>query len=122
MTNLLSLCMGDSSGDGHGNTANLVILSNLTGKEFEAAYKKGVRKLKVDVRKSIASECDDRKIVEEDLKKFTDAGMVWDGDADFLWTDSFPELFLFTVKIGNPDFEYKLAPVEHVEIGGYGLF
>jgi hypothetical protein len=121
MENIITLVMGDESGDGHGQTATLLLLSNLTSKQIEAAYKKGAKKLGIDVKANVASEYEDRIICAHDLKKFTDAGMVWTDDATFLWTDSFPKLYLFTVKVGNPAFEYKEVKGGKISIGGYGL-
>jgi hypothetical protein len=122
MNTILSLLMGDPSGDGHGQTGTLLLLSNLSAKEVEKAYKKGAKKLGIDVRKDVAAQFEDRTISASDLQKFKDAGMAWEGDADFLWTDSYAKLFLFTVKVGDPTFEYQEVKDATVEIGGYGLF
>lgn len=140
---MVNLVLGDWSGDGHSMTETVTIRSNLDKKALEAAYKKGAKKLGVDVEDDVASDYEDATISVEQWQKFADAGMtleqLFDGaeyetkeaqeaiddeeDNFGIWCDAFSRLWLFTAKQGNPEFEYTIEKDDspNINIGGYGL-
>jgi hypothetical protein len=133
MSNTISLVLGDWSGDGHEKTETIVLRSNLTNKQIEDAYKKGTNKVGFDFIRTIANEYEDNVIsaekldalIELGLKDFDRIGDDTDEDDYNLDTDSFADIYLFIVKLGNEDFEYKILVGEsnpEIRIGGYGLF
>ncbi len=133
LTNTISLVLGDWSHDGHGHTDTVVILSNLTNKQIESAYKKGTKKVGFDFIKDVASDYEDSKISEEQLNKLISLGLKgWDKvgdesdeDALYLYTEAYADIYLFIVKLGNEEFEYKILEGElnpEIHIGGYGMY
>lgn len=120
MENLCTLVLGDWSGDGHSMTTRYVIRSTLTVEGIKAAYLKGAAIIGVDVSQEVAG--DDESIDEVSAALFTEAGM--EIDPGHLRLENFLELYLFTVKVGEPTFTYEIVPdtTTHINIGGYGLF
>lgn len=131
---VIYLTLGDWSNDGHGRTERFAIESNLPRSLFVEAYEAGASKLGVNVMRDVACDYEDGYISEEDLQKFRDAGFLFKFESDFpeenkdpedgLDQEQFVELFLFTVKQGDPSFVYKDVDLNagNVNIGGYGLF
>jgi phosphopantothenoylcysteine synthetase/decarboxylase len=130
--------MGDWSSDGHGKTDNLVIKSNLTVAEINEAYKRGTKIVGFDFCDEVAKEYEDRRLSNEHMKLLVAQGydeksverVEYDNDDDdydgdySLWTDSYPDIWLFIVKLGNPNFKYEevVDSAQRINIGGYGLF
>lgn len=133
MKNKIKLVVGDYSRDGHEKSTDVYISCNLTAKEIEKAYKKGVKVVGLDVRENVASEYQDSYVLKEHYEKLKKAGYTeelepYDNDAEtstkfYINDDSFAEMFMFVAKVGNPDLEYELVEdSDSVNVGGYGLF
>jgi hypothetical protein len=134
----INLVIGDWSDDGHGKKDKFTIKCNLDKKALEKAYKKGVKKVGVDITSDVAHEYEDSTISKEDWDKLLKAGMKadevgevdipdhLDGQSDriFIWPDAFADIWLFVAKAGNPKFEFEhvIATASNINIGGYGLF
>lgn len=129
-TKLVELQMGDPSGDGHNIRESIHIISNLDSKELEKAYKKGAKAIKYDPINKLCCDYEDSMISSEIIQKLSDAGYDFkdwelnedDEDDINLDQDAFAHIILFVIKVGNPDFEFKLTRIDKFEIGGYGLF
>lgn len=131
----INLMMGDPYADGHGKSEVTMIESNLNVKDLLKAFKAGSKKIGVDFDE-IASDYEEDKLTNEDHDKFVAHGFSFDKVSEFDWTDEddeyyalrldtdlFAELYLFCVKVGRPDFEYKvIRSKNNIDIGGYGLF
>lgn len=146
LTNVVSLVVGDRSGDGHDKRETTVLKSNLSGPEIMSAYQKATKKLGFDFITEVCAEYEDRTVPASKLKTLVEHGLVIEdtfadyeinickdaveaGDDDLsdgvsIWVDTYVEIFLFIIKLGNQDFEYEYAPddTSHLDIGGYGLF
>lgn len=140
---IINLTLGDWSHDGHNITVTEVIKSNLSIDEIASAYKKGSKKLKVNLTKDICAGYEENTISFVDFKKFIDAGFLKkidentdfsfseeeinsikkEQDIEYVGTELFTELYLFTVYVGNELFQYSMAENEtnNINIGGYGL-
>jgi hypothetical protein len=139
LVNTISLVIGDWSGDGHDKRETIIILSNLNNKDINKAYKKGSEKLGFDFCNDVCRDYEDHEISKDkldllianglkikdiafddyDLKEFEKDGTLR------LWTEPFAEIYLFIVKLGNPDFEYTFLEGKSdpsIHIGGYGLY
>lgn len=131
MKNRIALVVGDYSYDGHEKSLSFFIDSNLALVDLKKAYKKGVKKLGINVRKDVATDCADNMITLDRWKYFANAGCTIIDETHFkngvyeIWdTKIFVDLWLFTAHIGDPEFEYSLIEDEDasIGIGGYGLF
>lgn len=135
MNHIITLVLGDWSHDGHEKTETINIRSNLLKAGIEEAYALGTEKLGFDFCKEIAADYEDNMLDNEKweaLKKlgYQDDDLEEDGikynEGDIsLWTDSFTDIYLFIVKLGNDEFEFEyLSEVQNpqIKIGGYGLF
>lgn len=144
--NVISLVLGDWSGDGHSKTDTIVIMSSLNKKDVEKAYKNGTKKLGFDFINEVCEEYEDRLLPKDKLELLMKSGFK---ASDFgykskyelkelkdaledecspglgLWIDTFPKIYLFIVKLGNEDFKYRIlegAENPSINIGGYGLY
>lgn len=140
LPHVTSLVLGDWSDDGHGKTDITSIKSNLDPDQIMEAYKKGSKKLGFDFINEVAADYEDSAIDANQLQKLVDAGL--DIEKSFqddysikeakealeneqragLWVDSYRNIFLFIVKLGNDKFEYEIDNNAQLNIGGYGLF
>ncbi len=120
----LNLVIGDWSDDGHGKTATVTIDSNMMSREVWDAYRAGARLIGVDLCKDVASDYQESQLGSGVASKFVAAGFAdYELDSeDYMGSDQFADMFLFTVKKGNPDFSYTRCENEDLHIGGYGLF
>jgi len=129
------LVTGDSSGDGHEKSDDFYIESNLTKAEINAAYERGSEIIGFDFCKEIASEYENREFPLDKVKILEELGMfeyccvdVMTDKKDnitgaYLYPESFLQVFLFIVKLGNSSFEYEQVKAEsYIDIGGYGLY
>lgn len=127
------LVMGDWSDDGHGKTEDIVIKSNLTSKQLEAAYKKGVKKLGFDFSEVCCADYEDSEVPEEYQEKLLKAGLAdylpedqLEGDGnwfDDFYTDHYMWVWMFIAHLGDPSLVWENAKeVNSINIGGYGLF
>lgn len=130
LNNIISLVLGDWSHDGHSKADTVVIKSNFTVKEIEKAYKKATKKLGFDLINDVAADYEDNKLSKDKMKILLDNGFKYeleesDSENHYLWIDSFTDIYLFIVKMGDESFEHivlegDLKPTIH--IGGYGLY
>lgn len=141
MNHKLSIVVGDWSGDGHSQTERFVIESNLGRKDLLKAYKNSVKKTGVDLDK-VCCEYEDDAVDFLVWEKLAAHGLTFDKLFDDDWDleeaeesvktktriaiypDQFFKIYLFLIKVGNPNFEYKILDTqsEEIQIGGYGLF
>ncbi len=140
-----TLVLGDWSDDGHGKTDLVIIESNLDKEEIWAAYRKASKKLGFKLVEDVCADYEEGGISQDYLKTLIENGLniekVFDTDYDLkeakkvlegddpdelvnLWTNSYTEIFLFIVKLGDPEFEYNIIEDDssRINIGGYGLF
>lgn len=118
---LIKIVVGDLYGDGHGHSEDFVVETNTAIEEIKKAYKKGVKIIGVNLINDVAVEYQDGSIDEELFAKFQQLGFK-DIDTSFLSADDFFDLYIFTVKTGNPSIELNKIDIDSIEIGGYGLF
>lgn len=143
LNHIVNLIVGDWSADGHGLTEIITIHTNLSKKDIESAFKNGSRKINIDFENNLCSEYGDNTIDKEEWNKFIVAGLKLenlDGLENWaikgiendlkmqgkvhVWSELFAHLYLFVVKLGNVDFQYKFSEhdTSNINIGGYGLF
>ena len=139
---ITTLVAGDWSDDGHGKTDMAVIRSNLDSEQIGEAYEAGSKKLGFNFIDEVAADYEDSSIDLEKLKALVDAGMsiketfkyeydikevekvLADEDPEgyHLWAETYRDIYLFIVKLGNDDFRYEFSQGNTINIGGYGLF
>lgn len=139
-----TLVLGDWSDDGHGKTDIVMLASNLDSEEIAEAYEKASKKLGFNFINDVAADYEDNELPTDYLKKLVEYGLslkqVFEYEYDIeraekalenedsegvpLWPDSYTQIFLFIVKLGNPEFEFKILEddTDRIDIGGYGLF
>ncbi len=126
----VKLVVGDWSKDGHNQSDDFYVESNLSAKEIETAYKKGTKKVKFDLCKNVASNYEDNILPKKFLDTLVSLGFNLNPeDLDeipegiSLFPEVFSDIYLFIVKLGNPNFEYKWTECsDEIHIGGYGLY
>lgn len=117
---------GDSSGDGHEKHRDWIVCSNLSKAEINDAYLAAVKKLGFDPTDNF-DEYEANRLPSDQADKLIENGFEFvdryeDGTVYF-YPQALFDLFLFMVKLGNPEFEYKVGKNDNViYIGGYGLF
>ena len=119
---------GDSSGDGHGKSRDWTIYSNLSKTEVQAAYGKAVTDLGFDPTDNF-DDYEANRLPSDQADKLIANGFVpvdrYDDGTIYFYPQALFNLFLFMVKLGNPEFEYeedKDKGRNVIHIGGYGLF
>lgn len=135
MNNIITLVVGDPSGDGHRETDTFTIKTNLSKQELTKAYEKGSKLLGFDFKEHICCEYEDSILPEEELNILLGKDLILKDIVDdyFLQkyknsgilnldSDSYTNIFLFIVKLGNSEFEYTYEKLPTIDIGGYGLF
>lgn len=135
MKHIITLVLGDWSHDGHNQSETVNIRTNLNKKEMEKAYRAGTEKLGFDFCAEVAEDYEDNSVPSEYWELLKQAGYKNEGlekeavkfnDGEIsLWTDSFIDIYLFIVKLGNDKFESeRLLDKDNpqIKIGGYGLF
>lgn len=129
----ITIQLGDWSDDGHGKTSIFNITSSLSFKEINRAYKKGAKKIGVDLIEEVCTDYNNSGIGMDLLNKFIEAvfdkklfGLTDDMEVEYLMLDyeSYLNLYFATVSIGNNKFQYTLVDNDKsiIQIGGYGLF
>jgi len=140
---MMSLVLGDWSGDGHSISSQINILSNIDKEILLSAYVKGVEILGFDLINNVCSDFENNSLSSANLKALTKHGFKFtelssyeekdlevclkkDSDEDFRLSPSqYSEIFLFIVKLGNKNFQYEILTQKScptIDIGGYGLF
>lgn len=116
---------GDSSGDGHEKHRDWTVCSNLSKAEINDAYLAAVKKLGFDPTDNF-DEYEANRLPSDQADELIENGFEFvdryeDGTVYFYPRALF-DLFLFMVKLGNPEFLFEEVKVDVVHIGGYGLF
>lgn len=137
MKHIITLIIGDHGVDGHGRSDRINIRSNLDKNEMDKAYKAGTKKVGFNLRDDVAHDYEDGQIDNRKWAKLKKLGYDTDNsdaaedekldeeDTISLWPESFADIYLFIVKLGNDKFEYENLDREQnpeIYIGGYGLF
>lgn len=135
----IQLVVGDWSDDGHGKTSTVVVEADCGKKHLEAAFKRGVEKLGVDVTDACEDYDDDEmprtvyntiKAVDPDLVTDSWSKLCFDDEEDhfeedvvYMAPDMYAVLWMLTAKAGDPDLKWSIvADVPKINIGGYGFF
>lgn len=133
---VLTLVIGDWSGDGHNATSTIVCESNLTGAEVMQAYLTAVGIVGFDLSAEVACDYGNRILSADKAERLLELGYDKLHDDQFLdyaeraddgsWTlysdESYLDIYLFFVKLGNGEAQITPIDVDQVAIGGYGLF
>eukprot|EP00759_Apiculatamorpha_spiralis_P045053 PhF_6_TR4182/c0_g1_i3/m.5620 len=130
---LISLVVGDWSGDGHGQTHTIYVKCNCSSQDLQSAFQKGCTKLNFQFQKVIASEYEKSTITKAQVKLLLDGGVAYAKeilhcielnrcDIYSLEMDSYINLWIEIAKIGEPSLIVSKSDVQTVVIGGYGLF
>ncbi len=140
LAHIITLSVGDWSGDGHGKSDSIVIRSNLDKKAIEKSYRKATKELGFDFCKDVCAEWEDNNLPKEMLDALVERGLkTVKMDIDFdierskkdnewevhLWVNDYANIYLFIVALGNKEFQYipldgDINPTIH--IGGYGIY
>lgn len=125
---LIELIVGDWGGDGHEKSKSYYIYSNLSKKDIDESLKLAKNKLTFDIR-DLCREYEDYGIQAKYASKLSEFNFKFDNDNIYddgsvgLVPQTFVDIYLFSIKLGNDNFEYTLLkPDEIIHIGGYGLF
>lgn len=126
----IELTVGDYWNDGHGQHRSVIIRSSLFGEEIKEAYLEGCNKVGINLVDDICRSYEDGCISKIDYEKFVAAGFThpygpeYSTDDNYYCLDSefYTDLYLFMIKLGNPEFEYEKIKTDKIDIGGYGLF
>ena len=122
---IINLIVGDWSLDGHNQTDTITIESNLGRSEIEDAFKAGSKLLDFNLTQKVCTDYEDdgiSKVFIDRLRKFNievEFDKYYPGHLNI---DSFVKLWLDIAQLGNPKFQYELAGLATINIGGYGLF
>ncbi|MEZ4814282.1 MAG: hypothetical protein R3A80_03630 [Bdellovibrionota bacterium] len=132
---IIELSMGDWSCDGHCIEKTRNICSNLTPENIKTAYKAATDKVGFDFINDVADEYEDNALMADKLKTlrenniamwtFEDEEYLEEGEELELVSldqDSYSQIYLELVKLGNAEFKYETLQGKSMNIGGYGLF
>ncbi len=140
MSHVITVIMGDHSGDGHGQTHQLVIRCNLSSTKLMNSYRNAVtaKKVPFDVMREVCSKYEQSYITVEQLKQLRDAGLkyaiedeearVEDGKIQLEDSEEeyFPLFFAVLEQLvfgGDKDkFRWEKVQTERMVIGAYGMF
>lgn len=129
MKHQIELILGDWSGDGHSQTESFHILSNLNSREIYKAFQAGVKILGFDIT-DFCSDYEDTEISVEFFSALATKGMDVSGyyitldntSTVNLDSNNYFSIYLFTIKLGNPSFNYEVNKMSQINVGGYGFF
>lgn len=132
---IYELSMGDWSCDGHCIEQFRNVCSNLTQEEIQAAYAAATEKIAFDFIEEVATDYEDSSLPASKLKILRDNGVAnWtfedeeyleEGetlDSVSLDANTYSEIYLQLVRLGNSNFKYETLRGKTLRIGGYGLF
>jgi hypothetical protein len=132
---IFELEMGDDSCDGHCMTATRNICSNLNAEEISAAYTASKEKVGFNFIQDVADEYEDNSLSMEKLKTLRENGVAtWQFEDEryaeegeelesvSLNSDTYSQIYLELVKLGNAEFKQETLQGKNLSIGGYGLF
>lgn len=129
---LITFVVGENGCDGHGKSNIYGIKSNIPPIELQSSYQQGVDRLGYDITR-YCQEYEDNKIHPSFQQALRLKGFVLptilsfrneevEKSLEYIDSDTFVEIFLFTVRLGNPSFGYSKVTIPSFEIGGYGLY
>lgn len=118
----IKLVFGDWSNDGHGRTEDFVIVSNLSVNAMNKAYRNGSGILGFDLCDTVGKHYGDNDLSLAKKNMLVSHGYSIPSATENIWTDEFISIYLFVVKLGNPEFKYEHANLGEIHLGGYGLF
>jgi hypothetical protein len=123
--------IGDWSNDGHGKCESKLIESNLTHEEAREAFFKAKEKLGKSYPEEICHEYEDHSVTADMLDELKGHGFEFegcdeDGEGDervvYPYTEGMLQLTLWFIKVGNPDFKYKIInPPSTPSLAFYGF-
>jgi hypothetical protein len=131
------MAIGDPSGDGHKEHASFVIDTDAESiDEVNAAYKTAKQISGVDLIEEVCREYEEHYIIKEYIDKLEAVGIKvsdlgeeapYQGpeDAVGFFPDSWCQLVLEFLKLGNPKYHYYIVTSDEMPTfdgGGYGLF
>lgn len=132
---LIQLVLGDWSNDGHGKTDSVFIESNLTAQQIQDAYVAAMNKLPaLKCLNTLAEDYEDSELSNDHITALREAGYPIDkfvkeyeegyGDdcTPSVDKESYTDIYLFIVLVGNPEFKHEVVSLDDINIGGYGLF
>jgi hypothetical protein len=134
--NMISILLGDDSGDGHGKCHIAHINSSHTVDELKEFALKGAKKAGIHWS-DICADYEDNMISSEIMQKLEKAGInhhKWVDKYSYTsyqedpyegytcWIDDYINLWIELVKLGNPECVIDVVKIPKIDIGGYGLF
>lgn len=134
---IFELEMGDDSCDGHCITRTRNVCSNLNAGQISEGYAASKDKLGFDFINIVATDYEDNALSMEKLKKLRENGVAtWKFEDEeglseedlqtleyvSLDADTYSQIYLELVKVGNPEFKHETLKGKYLSIGGYGLF
>lgn len=131
MEYLLQLQVGDWSCDGHEQSEEFLIKSNISMAQLKKAYNKGSKVLDFDLIANYCVSYEENKLSAkfgERLQEIIDVDETFEKDKDgnlYVTPNTWLSCILAVCKVGNKTFQYKLVTVDRDNcwtIGGYGLF
>ena len=119
--------VGDSvCGDGHDKHRDWTVSTNFSKPEIEEAYLAAAEKIGFDPTSNFEDWGANRLPSDQAEKLIANGFVPEDRDEDgtvYFYPEALLDLFLFMVKLGNPEFKYEVVENGNViHIGGYGLF
>lgn len=129
--NIVELIVGDWSGDGHRQTCNLLVQTNITAKDIEKAYKEGTKKLGFNFIEEVCCDFEEDTVSGEyleilknqlDLSKCSNFLLEESEDYIVLSIKDYIEIYLAIIRYGDPFCVVFEKKVDVLKIGGYGLF
>jgi len=131
MMYIINLIIGDWAHEGHGKSSIVTIRSTLSKSEIDNAYLEGSKKLGFSFIEEVGVEFGGCLLTQERLDALDEAGVdtscVTNYGTEGYYIDdedSFVELYLSIVNLGDDTFEWERVGHEenHIRIGGYGIF
>jgi hypothetical protein len=124
---IISLVVGDGSGDGHNRRNYEYYTCNICSLDLEKAYKKGSKICNLDITKKCSQvkfSCLEKLRIYRipKINEFLDEhkSEVWQGNLS-LCSEDFAFIYLSIAWIGNNTLEYKPLNSSYIYIGGYGV-
>jgi hypothetical protein len=127
----INFTVGDWSKDGHNQSDEYVVESNLKAGEIKRAYRVGSRKVGFDLNKDVAADYEDHIMNEEFYNRLIElipeAEQHFTADNERYFEDgptSYLKVYFEIVKLGNPEFVYTILNDKNptINLGGYGLY
>lgn len=128
----VKIVTGDPSCDGHGQHDTIEFMCNKSGIEISEMYALSVKLTNCDITNQCTGYGDSSltseylKLAKATLGHFPEAKEILEESerCNYIDSDGFALLYLYTAKQVAPDLEFEVAPNDYsdeIEIGGYGL-